>query len=194
MKIVKFIAAAALVALTGTAQAATYISTHNVGAGTANISITTDNTIGVLTGANITAFSITVTDPSGTFTLNRGNSGLGISGTNFTATATDLLYNFSANGYALFQKGSTGSSQAFYCLQGASGSCFDSIGPAEGLDSQNCCGSVERTARTGSYVVASVSAPGAVPEPATWAMMIGGFGAVGVAMRYRRRKVTVSFA
>ena len=35
---------------------------------------------------------------------------------------------------------------------------------------------------------------GAVPEPATWAMMIGGFGAIGGAMRYRRRKTSVSFA
>ncbi len=35
---------------------------------------------------------------------------------------------------------------------------------------------------------------GAVPEPATWAMMIGGFGAIGGAMRNRRRKTTVSFA
>jgi PEP-CTERM motif len=34
---------------------------------------------------------------------------------------------------------------------------------------------------------------GAVPEPATWAMMIGGFGAIGGAMRYRRRKASVSF-
>ena len=31
-----------------------------------------------------------------------------------------------------------------------------------------------------------------VPEPATWAMMIAGFGLVGGAMR--RRKATVSFA
>ncbi|MBA2466428.1 MAG: PEPxxWA-CTERM sorting domain-containing protein, partial [Sphingomonas sp.] len=30
--------------------------------------------------------------------------------------------------------------------------------------------------------------PGAVPEPATWAMMLIGFGATGAAMR-RRRKV-----
>ncbi len=30
---------------------------------------------------------------------------------------------------------------------------------------------------------------GAVPEPATWAMMIAGFGAVGVAMRRRQRAV-----
>jgi hypothetical protein len=29
--------------------------------------------------------------------------------------------------------------------------------------------------------------PGAVPEPATWAMMLGGFGVAGVAMRRRRK-------
>ncbi|MBS0504308.1 MAG: PEP-CTERM sorting domain-containing protein [Proteobacteria bacterium] len=33
----------------------------------------------------------------------------------------------------------------------------------------------------------------AVPEPATWAMMIAGFGFVGAAMRRRRRTVQVSF-
>jgi hypothetical protein len=33
----------------------------------------------------------------------------------------------------------------------------------------------------------------ALPEPATWAMLIGGFGAMGVALR-RRPKVSVSFA
>ena len=32
----------------------------------------------------------------------------------------------------------------------------------------------------------------AVPEPASWAMMVGGFGLVGMAMR--RRKVAISFA
>jgi len=36
--------------------------------------------------------------------------------------------------------------------------------------------------------------PAPVPEPATWAMMIGGFGLVGGAMRYRRGKQAVSFA
>jgi hypothetical protein len=34
---------------------------------------------------------------------------------------------------------------------------------------------------------------GAIPEPATWAMMIAGFGLAGTAMR-RRRSVTVSYA
>lgn len=34
---------------------------------------------------------------------------------------------------------------------------------------------------------------GSVPEPATWAMMIGGFGAIGGSFRYRRRNVEISF-
>ena len=39
----------------------------------------------------------------------------------------------------------------------------------------------------------SVTAQGGVPEPATWAMMVIGFGAVGLAAR-RRDKVRVRFA
>lgn len=39
----------------------------------------------------------------------------------------------------------------------------------------------------------AVGSTGAVPEPATWAMMIVGFGAVGSVMR-RRTRATVSFA
>jgi len=40
----------------------------------------------------------------------------------------------------------------------------------------------------------SAIAVGGVPEPTTWAMMIGGFGAIGGALRYRHRKVGVRFA
>lgn len=41
-----------------------------------------------------------------------------------------------------------------------------------------------------------ISLAAAVPEPATWAMMIGGFGMVGGAMRSTRRKwkISVSYA
>ena len=35
-------------------------------------------------------------------------------------------------------------------------------------------------------------APAAVPEPSSWAMMIGGFGLIGAALR-RRRKVAAAF-
>ena len=35
---------------------------------------------------------------------------------------------------------------------------------------------------------------GAVPEPATWAMMLAGFGLTGAALRRRRQQATVTFA
>lgn len=45
-----------------------------------------------------------------------------------------------------------------------------------------------------NVVFTQVGATPAVPEPATWAMMLVGFGGMGAAMRYRRRKQSVSFA
>lgn len=46
--------------------------------------------------------------------------------------------------------------------------------------------------QNGTVTSFTVTAANAVPEPATWAMMIGGLGVVGLAMR--RRRTTVSFA
>ena len=42
--------------------------------------------------------------------------------------------------------------------------------------------------------IGSTGGGGAVPEPATWGMMLAGFGIVGGTMRYRRRSTKVSFA
>ena len=39
-----------------------------------------------------------------------------------------------------------------------------------------------------------VAASGAVPEPATWGMMILGFGMMGASVRYRRRSSKVAVA
>ena len=48
---------------------------------------------------------------------------------------------------------------------------------------------------TGGTVGGGAAVPAAVPEPATWAMMLLGFGAVGAGMRSaRRRKVAFAFA
>jgi hypothetical protein len=44
-----------------------------------------------------------------------------------------------------------------------------------------------------TLTISAVAVGGAVPEPATWAMMIFGFGAVGSMLRYRRRSTTVTF-
>jgi hypothetical protein len=40
----------------------------------------------------------------------------------------------------------------------------------------------------------NVGSAAAVPETATWGMMIAGFGMIGAAMRYRRRSAKVTFA
>lgn len=45
----------------------------------------------------------------------------------------------------------------------------------------------------GSGPLVGLTASGAVPEPATWAMMLVGFGAVGSAMRRRSARTAVSF-
>ena len=47
-------------------------------------------------------------------------------------------------------------------------------------------------AQRASIVNFNVDATPGVPEPATWAMMIGGFGVAGIAARRRRRRVALS--
>lgn len=42
--------------------------------------------------------------------------------------------------------------------------------------------------------VSLLGAPGGIPEPTTWAMMIFGFGLIGGSMRRRKSNVTVSYA
>jgi hypothetical protein len=45
-----------------------------------------------------------------------------------------------------------------------------------------------------SHIVPNESTIGAVPEPASWAMMVGGFGLIGGAMRSRRTKLAFARA
>lgn len=54
------------------------------------------------------------------------------------------------------------------------------------FSADSCCGASVNT-------VSAFSAPGAVPEPASWAMMLVGMGAIGFAAR-RRQNVSVSYA
>ncbi|MEO9468834.1 PEPxxWA-CTERM sorting domain-containing protein [Parasphingorhabdus sp.] len=53
-------------------------------------------------------------------------------------------------------------------------------------------GSSNDSFKLGLIKASFTTPPPAVPEPSTWAMMIGGFGLVGGAMRSRRRKAKLS--
>jgi PEP-CTERM motif len=183
-----------LIALSaGAAEATTYIGNRTIGTGSASLSITTDGTIGVLSTANITGWTIGLNEPGFSFTLQGPTSGSNsqvlVSGSALTATSTDILFDFSAgSGFALFQNPNIGSGQHFYCTQ--INACFDFAGPGEGVEASTDF-SFTRNSLSGNVVLASVSGP-AVPEPASWALLIVGFAAVGASMR--ARKVAVRFA
>ena len=97
-------------------------------------------------------------------------------GVPLTSNGIDVLL----DGVSIFQitgtgtgDGSTDWSQQYlqFSLASAGVLRFEAIGTSESL---------------GGYVD-SIALSNAVPEPATWAMMIGGFGLVGGAMRRRGR-------
>jgi hypothetical protein len=171
--------AASLVALS--AQATTYVSSHAVGTGSVELSITTDDTIGVLDEDNILDWTISMTNLGTTFTLfgpaSGDNSTVRIDGNAFKATATNLTFDFNAtNALVLFQ--STGLGRELYCLQGKA--CFDNGGGAEFVSPVAGFTGSARLARSGEQFVASV------PEPATWGLMLLGFGGLGGLLRARR--------
>lgn len=198
----KSLLAAALLALTaGSAQATTYLSTRAVGDATATLSITTDDTIGVIKKANIVDWEITLTRGSRTTTLfGPGDNGsiVDIAGNSLVASATQLSFDFSGpdNSYVLFMNNDGSDISTFRSLWTiqTSGSFTSFRDPKEVirfafLPDGNPV--ITEAAQTGRVVIASVAA-GPVPEPATWAMMIAGFGLAGAATRRARR--SVSFA
>jgi hypothetical protein len=178
------LAAGACLAISGAPALAqvTYTGSGSVGStGTYNLSVTTDGALGSLSDSDITDFTIMITDSHGSLTLTPLNAGVEIGG-GLSATSTDLLFDFSSSGYALFQNPAPGSSENFLCFAGQI--CGSSSGAINLLVGNDFPGGVSTTAMSGNVVIASVA--GAVPEPATWALMLVGFG--GIAFALRRRK------
>ena len=185
------LALAVAVISASSAQAATYIGNRTIGTGSVNLSITTDGTLGVINSANIVDYSIDLLNLDSSFSLNQANSDVFINGTAFTATTTDLLFNFGSNGFALFQAPGIGSGETFYCLQGGSTGCFDFAGPGEGVEA-NGDYVFPRASGSGVQSIATASM-GAVPEPTTWILMLLGMAGIGFSMR-RKANQTVRVA
>ncbi len=184
----KAIAVASVLAalVTVDAQAATtYTGTRAVGTGSATMSITTDDTLGALTAGNILDFTITLINGAVQSTLfgplSGDNARVEILGNALTATATQLLFDFGApgNGYALFI-GDLDIGRPSYCLQNRN--CWDQNQGEEIVNAGPNFSSFTVERQSGVQVIANTSA---VPEPASWAMMIAGFALVGGIMRRR---------
>jgi hypothetical protein len=170
------------------AQAIVYTGNHSVDTGSVSLSLTTDGTLGVLAAGNVTAWSFTLSNAGGTVTLDNSNSAFTfLSGSSFQATATDIVFDYTVAGHMQWDNFAAAGDDAI-CWD-ASGGAFTCIGnpPAETILVN---GSFSNVARSGRFVLGTA---GAIPEPATWALMIGGFGMAGAAMR-RRVRTTVTYA
>ena len=180
--------AALALAMPISANALTYVGNRTVGLGSANLSITTDGTLGTLSLGNIVGWTIGL--DGGAFTLfgpdgavnSRLRSGGGAA---LFATATDISFDFgfnvNARSFVIFDTPDSEPLKKFYCVQTGQGCLGDGVS-GEAVSSTGTA--FQFAPRSGVVVLASIAAPvGGVPEPASWTLMIAGFGLVGGAMR-----------
>lgn len=197
-KLFSTLCAAALLAVsTISANAATFNVNRTVDGGSVIGTIETDSTLGALSTSNILSWAFTITSPN----LSAGSpqsidsvssfAAFGSSGwqasSGLTATATELLFDFSATGFTYF----SGSTTDGWCLSGAGG-CGSVNGPGAGeyLYFGASGGPSEYVATTAQNVVIA-TALSAVPLPASLPLLLAGFGGLAFWRRRARPKVSV---
>jgi len=173
----------------------TYTLDMAVGPGSVMGTITTDGTIGTLSAADILDWNLILndgTDPSVTLSgpLSGNNSDYLLIGTDLTANATQLLYNFSGTevtSILLFETSALGLSGPFLCYNNSSGTyaCTGITGLSSvSLDTIGGGAHTVFTASTGDDVIGNVAA---APEPNSFALLLAGIGLV-LGMRKRKAR------
>ena len=171
-------ALAAAVLAASPAAATHYSSVRDLGGPLRGfLSITTDGSVGVLQAANIQSFDL-VFSGLGERAANYGyhpavsanpNTPLIFAGTSLSATPTRLFFNFDSGGGVL------GVGSPLYLLTAADNVGWIASYEIFELDPEFA----NFFARSGVQTI------GAVPEPATWLMLIAGFGLTGAVLRRR---------
>lgn len=181
MKILASITVAALLSASA-ANAITYYGTMTAGSTTAYYSVATDGTLGALTSANLLSSSGTVNSSGGSTSFSNGNFN-NADGVGLFATATQLWYDFSGDGAATIGNYSTG--YTGICLASGIYSCASATSPAIFV-ARYYDGPGSDFEMTNAYS-ARILVGATVPEPASWALLIAGFGMTGAVLRGRRR-------
>ena len=188
-KVISLIATAFIACSVSAANAGIFTVNRAVGTATVTGTITTNGALGVLGTSDITDWDLLLAVGINNFTLlgplSGSNSGLQVSGSALSATATDLLFDFGANGFALFQNPNVGSNQNWWCIEGPSSSCTP-YGLGESVQLGNYpSGPHDTQVYRTSQVIGTTSITN-VPEPFTLSLF--GAGIAGAAA-LRRRKV-----
>lgn len=191
------VALAAVVAMGASpAAAATYFAHREllsgISDGSVDIEITTDGTLGFLTHANILDWRITMFDGFATFTLagplSGNNSIYEYHATGLLAVGDRLKLTSDYIGFYAPGQGAGGGTPT-YCYGEVCESSLRDVEYVHGLAPGH--GAIRLVPPTDGYVVAtlaSIVAPNPVPEPATWALLILGFGVAGARLRGRRSR------
>jgi hypothetical protein len=174
-------------ALAGTASPLFYNVNLSIGA-TGHVVgfIETDGTLGTLAAPNFLDWKLTISDgvhTTDTLTgpLSGNNSTITVNLSDQSATASKILFNFSAldNGYFFFEGNVT---PDFVCFGGGGAGGFQgvcAVGVASNVEGISLGGAEQNTPLTGSQAVA-------VPEPATMGLLTAGL-AIGFLKRRIRR-------
>jgi len=175
----------------GRAADITYDVNESVGPGFVNGTITTDGTIGTLGYSDIVSWNLNINDGTdGTYNLNTINSGELVGGSDVTATATQLLFDFDGQdgGYFVFEHPciSCGGPIIAYDSQFANFYFPQSIDISTSLNESFF---IEPTF-TGDLVIASAAA---TPEPSSASLFaLGLLGVLFAVNRSRRWRASMT--
>jgi hypothetical protein len=171
-----FVAFMAVVLSTGSCIASniTYYVDQTVGVGNVTGFIVTDGTIGVLGASDIVNWNLLLNDGSTIFDLlgplSGSNSQFGDSGSDLSASTTQMLFDFSGAGWAMFQAPTLFTGFDLWCTQGTI-QCTSSTGTGEVLTTSD---GNQFTGLSGTQVIASTT-----PEPSTLSFLGLGMAAMG---------------